>query len=306
MSEAWTDLIWEHDAWMASRQLMHDTRTGRRYLLMDLAEYLSHKPIRTVERRDIDRFLGRDNVGAKRTYNRYLSDMKQFFKWLLREGIIREDPTALIDRLPMKQNKASTRAVRNLKGDLLLAAAYEYGGLRWKLIVSLWLGMGLRRFEVGKMRWPDLDLDKGEMFLVRKRGKEATLPIPPWIIPMFAELKMASTDRMGWVFPGRGKLSHSGHIGNSTMSEGLARILDRAGMARFTPHQLRHTFATDAKQRAKETGAFDLQDIQQFLGHDSLATTEAYLGVDAEDLRPVANYVPDYSRSTPHRKAAQA
>lgn len=148
---------------------------------------------------------------------------------------------------------------------------------RDRLIVDLGRYAGLRVSEIVRLRVEHLDLDAGLIEVHAGKGdKDRNLPLHRSLVE---PLRACIGDRAtGWLFPSpRG----AGHLTSRSVQRMIAASAARAGIARrVTPHKLRHTFATTALRR----GA-NLRQVQELLGHASVATTEIYTHLDVDDLR---------------------
>ena len=220
-----------------------------------------------------------------RSVGRHRSAFRQLFRFLLRDGLIRRDPTPLIEaprfgrRLPEVLTEAQVEALLaapNLQDPL---------GLRDAAMIELMYSAGLRVSELVGL--PMAALHRGEAWLkVRgKGGKERLIPLGPRASDLcvrYVREARAALDpqlRVPALF-----LSRLG--GAMTRQNFWERLRDYAravGMpADVHPHQLRHAFAT----HLLEHGA-DLRAVQAMLGHADIATTEIYTHVTRGRLQAV-------------------
>ena len=215
-----------------------------------------------------------------RTATRRLSCLKQFHRFLAREGIRPDDPTQLLDapQLPQPLPKYLGEA----EVDALLAAAAARAG-RPGLVATAALEMlyatGLRVSELLSLPRRSLSED-AEVLLVRgKGGKERVVPLSEPARRSAAALVAASADTTKWVFPGRDPRHAMTRQGFGLL---LKQVALAAGLdpARVSPHVLRHSFASHMLAR----GA-DLRSLQTLLGHADIATTQIYTHVLAERLQ---------------------
>ncbi|MBW8269704.1 tyrosine recombinase [Caldovatus aquaticus] len=223
---------------------------------------------------------------AARTAARRLSALRQFHRFLVREGVRADDPTELLEgpRAPRSLPKALTEA----EVEALIAGAARLPGARGPLavaVVELLYCSGLRASELialpaGALR-PDADL-----IAVRgKGGRERLVPISrrarEAALAALAARRKPGAKPARWLFPSR---AANGHL----TRQGLALLLKDAALAagldpaRVSPHVLRHSFASHLLGR----GA-DLRSLQVLLGHADIATTQIYTKVLEERLRKV-------------------
>lgn len=270
----------------AERGAAANTIAAYRRDLEDAASVLGPSSFDDAAAADLDRYLsGLSAAGlSPRTTARRLSALRQYFQFLLTEGLREDDPTAGIDgpRLgrPLPKNLTQEQV------DALLDAARAATGPRGRrllAIVELLYATGLRVSELADLPESALRAD-GAMIVRGKGGKERMVPIGR----MAADaLQAYAPDRQGfasgkpspWLFPSSGK---NGRISRRRIGQMLDALAIEAGVdpAKVSPHVLRHAFAT----HLLANGA-DLRSVQELLGHADLSTTEIYTHVLDERLK---------------------
>jgi integrase/recombinase XerD len=189
---------------------------------------------------------------------------------------------------PARRKRKPRRLPRSLPARELAALVAAAPAGRDRLLLRAGLGMGLRVSELTKLEVPDLDLEAGTA-LVRegKGGKDRSVPVPDWLS---AELTRWLGGRTaGPVFPS----PRGGRLSSRTVQRVIKRAAVRASLPgaedvrRYTPHKLRHTFATNCLR----AGA-DIIEVRDLLGHSSVSTTQVYLSSDASRLRDAVNRIP--------------
>jgi integrase/recombinase XerD len=219
--------------------------------------------------------LGAQGLSA-RTAARRLSALRQFFRFLLREGVRPDDPTELLDspRLPASLPKHLTES----EVDSLLAAAQALPG-RPGLVAYAALEMlyatGLRVSELLALTRAALSGDAAVLLIRGKGGRERIVPLSDAARRAAAALPAEGR----WLLPGRDRRRAMTRQGFALL---LKRVALAAGLdpARVSPHVLRHSFASHMLAR----GA-DLRSLQTLLGHADIATTQIYTHVLAERLQ---------------------
>ncbi len=219
---------------------------------------------------------------SARTAARRLSAMRQFHRFLLREGVRADDPTQLLDspKLPAALPKHLTEG----EVDALLAATATLKPAQARLgaaALEILYATGLRVSEMLALPRGALSADR-QMLIVRgKGGRERVVPLSEAARDAAAAL-VAGRDKPGdsrWLFAGRDP-------GQAMTRQGFGLLLKQVALAagldpaRVSPHVLRHSFASHMLAR----GA-DLRSLQMLLGHADIATTQIYTHVLAERLQ---------------------
>jgi integrase/recombinase XerD len=217
---------------------------------------------------------------APRTQARRLASIRQFHKFLLREGVRPENPARLLDG-----PRAGTPLPKNLTEaeveQLLLAAAEAEGhaGLAMRAGLEILYASGLRISELLALPAAALTAD-AEMLLVRgKGGKDRVVPLSEVAREAAQALRKARKTPGKWLFPGRDARRP---LTRQAFFLQLKQVSAKAGLdpARVSPHVLRHSFASHLLGR----GA-DLRSLQILLGHADIATTQIYTHLLAERLQ---------------------
>ena len=290
----------EVEAFCASLRVQrHDSEHTVRAYESDLLDYL-----RWAARHDLDglhiapktlrRYLAEMDRAqyARTTINRRLSALRSFFKWLIVEGVIDENPAALLSG--PKQPRHLPRVLRPSEVVRLLEV---YGptdadgrpreqspaDLRNVAFLELLYASGLRISEAASLRVGAIDFAQRQLKVFGKGSKERIVPVH--------DLALEALRR--YLDEGRPKLANQtsgdalflGARGAALSADSLRKIfkeaLRRAGLDEtLSPHALRHTFATDLLN-----GDADLRAVQEMLGHASLSTTQIYTHVSAERLK---------------------
>jgi integrase/recombinase XerD len=226
---------------------------------------------------------------SARTAARRLSAIRQFHRFLLREGIREDDPTTLLDspRLPSSLPKYLTEA----EVDALLAAAAALKPAQALLATAaleLLYATGLRVSELLALPRNAAAADR-QMLLVRGKGAKERMVLLSAAARAAAAALIAGDGPKPprWLFPGRDAKKPMTRQGFGLL---LKQVALAAGLdpARVSPHVLRHSFASHMLAR----GA-DLRSLQMLLGHADIATTQIYTHVLEDRLRQlVADHHP--------------
>ena len=222
------------------------------------------------------------------TIGNALTAIRSFSRWLIQEGILDHDPTLTVewpqrdDPIVRSLSKEELRqlfvAITEPEG---LDAAQQFIWRRNRRVIYLMLYAGLRISEASALLWRDVYLD--DRVLVVQQGKGGRRRELPIHAALEAELSSVPHRRRAWPVAGTSE--------NQPLSpKSMAHIFERwlAGMGvDMSAHMLRRTFATQLLRHGAT-----LRDIQQLLGHRSLKTTAAYLGVDPQNLEEGLSKLP--------------
>lgn len=227
-----------------------------------------------------------ENV-SNRSLARFLASLSSFQKYLSPHRRYKE----YIFKLPkMKYAAALPDFLSQAEASRLLNPAVPQAGnkgyfyLRDYLIIALLYATGMRREELANIKLGDIDLNTGMMTVIGKGNKirqvpmgETTLDDLKRYLPLRRQLvQTKGTTTRNLV------LNRDGLPLSVRSIDRLVKKFGRAGGLDFTPHTLRHSFAT----HLLENGA-DLMLIKEILGHASLSTTQKYTHVTAEAMKKV-------------------
>ena len=235
-----------------------------------------------------------DEKGEKAaTVNLHLSVLSSYCKFLMKEGLLKNNPVHLVrrpkqeKRLPLfYRDESMAEYFRNHKGIL------EYGEYDAKLryiIISILANTGVRRAELIDLNVGSVDFSRKVLHVHGKGDKMREIPLVPSVcedIRMYldavASLEEAvtgpdapllQTKRGGRLYP---------VLVDKAVKKELGEVSDITG--RKSPHVLRHTLATDLLNDGS-----DLNSIKELLGHSSLAATQVYTHNSIERLQSVYN-----------------
>jgi integrase/recombinase XerD len=217
---------------------------------------------------------------AARTASRRLSALRQFHRFLLREGIRGDDPTTLLDapRLP----RTLPKYLSEQEVEALLDAAGQMPGQRGavaRAALEILYATGLRVSELLALPRRALTGDAAVLLIRGKGGKERIVPLSDSAKEAAAAMVAQQDTEARHLFPGRDPRRA---LTRQAFFLLLKQVALAAGLdpARVSPHVLRHSFASHLLAH----GA-DLRSLQLLLGHADIATTQIYTHVLAERLQ---------------------
>ncbi len=224
---------------------------------------------------------------AATTVKRRTAAIRAFFRFLLREGVIDQDPTLdlVSPRLPRRLPKVlSVEEVAQL---LALPDSKRPEGNRDRAMLEVMYGSGLRVSEVVGLDLGDVDLRAELIRAVGKGNKERLVPMGSHAVRAVRAYLQHGRPHLARMRPTQSLFLN--RRGTRLTRQGCWKLLRqyarRARIAKpLTPHVLRHSFATHLLER----GA-DLRAVQEMLGHASIVTTQVYTHVARERLREIYN-----------------
>jgi integrase/recombinase XerD len=222
---------------------------------------------------------------APATVKRRAAAVRSFYKYLLRENVLADDPTLDLapPKLPVRLPKVLS--VEEIERVLAAPDLASPRGLRDRAMLELLYGSGLRVSEAVGLNLGDVNLSVELVRCVGKGSKERVVPVGSHAVRALRAYQQAARP----VLAGRRTPSalFLNRRGGRLTRQGCWKILRsyarQAGITRaLTPHVLRHSFATHLLER----GA-DLRAVQEMLGHATINTTQIYTHVARDRLRAV-------------------
>ncbi len=220
---------------------------------------------------------------ALRSSARLLSSLRRFYRYLVREGLRQDDPTANIDSPRMDRPLPHTLSEADVETLLAAPDVSQPIGLRDRAMLELLYACGLRVSELVTLTAERINLNQGVVRVLGKGSKERLVPIGDeavgWVSRYLANGRAAllGTRHGDYLFVSRKATTMSRQafwyrIRHYTVQTGIPGPL--------SPHTLRHAFATHLVNH----GA-DLRVVQMLLGHSDLSTTQIYTHVARERLK---------------------
>jgi integrase/recombinase XerD len=235
----------------------------------------------------VDR-LKNEHEYASATVARKVAATKSFFRHLISQGIIREDPSANLDS--PKVRKYLPSSISEAEVERLLKAPIKHDsirGLRDSALLELLYATGMRVSELVALDVSDVDVAECHVRCVSKAGK-----LRERVIPIY---RRAVESLEGYIEQSRPKLARDvsepalflNHRGHRLTRQGLwliiKRYVEEVGIeASVTPHTLRHSFATHLLN-----GGAQVREVQGLLGHANISTTQVYAQINQDKLREI-------------------
>lgn len=265
-------------------------RTRAAYM-HDVARFMEYIQDEGVEVRDVTldslhRFtwLLHDIGISARSIARALSALRSFYRFLLLDGFVGNDPTELLESPRIGHHLPevlSTEEIDRIEAAIDLS---QPEGHRDRAVVEVLYSCGLRVSELCGLKLSDLFLDEGFLRVTGKGDKQRLVPLSP---KAEAELRLWFIDRNAidirpgeedFVFVSARRRKRLSRI---TVFHNVKVYAASAGITKtISPHTFRHSFATHLLE-----GGANLRAIQAMLGHESIATTQIYTHIDRSFLR---------------------
>lgn len=224
---------------------------------------------------------------ATATICRKLTAVRQFYRYLMAEGVLSADPTANVEAPKKTQKLPATLTLEEVERLLNAPDVSELRGLRDRTMLEVLYATGLRVSELVGLRRGDMNLKMGYVRVIGKGNKERIVPLGRLAREWVQRYLDAREDDLPCLFPG----ARRGPLTRMAFWLTIQRLAKRAGILKdISPHTLRHSFATHLLER----GA-DLRAIQEMLGHSTITTTQIYTHVTSDLLREV--YVDAHPRA---------
>jgi len=259
--------------------------------IQKLELYISptHRSLVRVSSSDLQTFLRElGEVGmARASIVRIISGLRGFYKFLLTEKIILNDPTENLDVKSIRRKLPDVLSIADIESILVLPDMTTNKGVRDRALLEFLYATGARASEVTGLRLSQLFLKDGLVKLFGKGSKERVVPIGR----MARDAMDTYLSKVRPLFVRTGKRTDAVFL-NQERGTALSRmsvwnlVKEYATAAKIakhlSPHTFRHSFATHLIE-----GGADLRMVQEMLGHADISTTEIYTHVDRSYLQEV-------------------
>jgi integrase/recombinase XerD len=280
--DRFADSLWLEDG------LAHNTLDSYRRDLRQFADWLSGRRghvLLDAERADVLAYLAHrfERKGKASSAARLLSSLKRFYRFALRENLVKRDPTLNVQA--PKRSRRLPKSLTEADVEALLAAPDSATplGLRDRAMLELLYASGLRVSELVSLSLAQVSTDMGVVRILGKGSKERLVPVGEEALAWMRRYRTEARPRLlvgrsaeALFVTARGQpMTRQGfwHL--------IKRYAARAGISgTISPHTLRHAFATHLLNH----GA-DLRVVQMLLGHADISTTQIYTHVARERLK---------------------
>lgn len=272
------------------RGLSNNTISSYRIDLVHYINFLKNNHIESlskVTRQQIRDFMlfQKDNGLSAGSISRGIVAIKVFHRFLLRERILTQDPTELIESPRLWKRIPDVLSLNEVELLLEIPNLRQTQGIRDKAILELMYATGMRVSEIVNLRLDQINLDVGFLRCLGKGRKERIIPLgKKAILAIQRYLKLTRKKLLKNKATANLFLNRSG---KKISRQSLWKIIKK--YAKLTkikkeirPHTLRHSFATHLLER----GA-DLRIVQELLGHVNISTTQIYTHINKDRLKMI-------------------
>jgi len=221
---------------------------------------------------------------SSRSIARHLSAIKGFYRFLLNEGRIKNNPTVGMKTPKVWRNLPVCLSVAQVTRLLKQPDLSKKAGIRDRAILELLYATGIRISEAAGLTLTSVNLEIGYLRCTGKGNKQRIVPLGGEAVTSVRRYLSESRPHYA---KGSSNSLFVNRLGNGFTRQGLWKLVkkyaSRAGLGqKFSPHTLRHSFATHLLQ-----GGADLRSVQEMLGHASISTTQVYTHVDGAHLKKI-------------------
>jgi integrase/recombinase XerD len=226
--------------------------------------------------------LTQSGLGS-RSIGRHLTTLRNFYGFLLREGLIEHDPTEHLRAPRQWQTIPKFLNLQEIERIIEAPDRSRPRGLRDRAMLELLYATGLRVSELCRVGMSDLNLEFGVVRTTGKGNKQRLVPVGK---PALGAVRDYLQGGRGELLKGRASrylfiTARGGCLTRQAFWKLLAGYGRKAGIFHgLTPHVLRHSFATHLLE-----GGADLRSVQVMLGHADISTTQIYTHVMRSRLR---------------------
>lgn len=248
--------------------------------ISDLTAFFSAvgKDPKDVVPEDIISYFAETTALSKRSQARVLSSLHSFYKWMIMEGEMTDNPSDAIEAPKLGKYLPAVLSVEEV--DRLIAAVDldSAFGKRDRAMLETLYGLGLRVSELVSLRISSIWTEQGFVSVIGKGDKQRLVPLGGMArdaIRDYLEVRGPAADRES------SDILFLNRFGRALTRIAVFKMIKayavKAGISKeISPHTLRHSFAT----HLIENGA-DLRAVQEMLGHESILTTEIYTHIDS-------------------------
>lgn len=248
--------------------------------ISDLTAFFSAvgKEPKDVVPEDIISYFAETTALSKRSQARVLSSLHSFYKWMIMEGEMTDNPSDAIEAPKLGKYLPAVLSVEEVERLIAAVDLDSAFGKRDRAMLETLYGLGLRVSELISLRISSIWTEQGFVSVIGKGDKQRLVPLGGMArdaIRDYLEVRGPAADRES------SDILFLNRFGRALTRIAVFKMIKayavKAGISKeISPHTLRHSFAT----HLIENGA-DLRAVQEMLGHESILTTEIYTHIDS-------------------------
>lgn len=248
--------------------------------ISDLTAFFSAvgKEPKNVVPEDIISYFAETTALSKRSQARVLSSLHSFYKWMIMEGEMTDNPSDAIEAPKLGKYLPAVLSVEEVERLIAAVDLDSAFGKRDRAMLETLYGLGLRVSELISLRISSIWTEQGFVSVIGKGDKQRLVPLGGMArdaIRDYLEVRGPAADRES------SDILFLNRFGRALTRIAVFKMIKayavKAGISKeISPHTLRHSFAT----HLIENGA-DLRAVQEMLGHESILTTEIYTHIDS-------------------------
>lgn len=251
-----------------------DNKQIIRYFEKDIEPFIGNKALPDVNTEDVRKAIWRKKEqGHDAAANQVRMVLKKVLDYAVTKGLIPFNPVLSLPTRHIFKPKARDRYLTPSEVEVFLRATYNSNIRRqFKLQLHLSLITMVRKSELAKAEWKDIDLDKGEWLITQERSKtgaQMVILLPTQAIEMFKELRLLACGSP-YVIPGRSALDKP--FAHNSVNNALKRAMQGQDIPAFTPQDLRRTAATLLSENGWSSDVVD-----KALNHKMQGTRATYI-----------------------------
>lgn len=270
----------------------HSENTVQAYIrdVIKLREFLEisniNKQANQITLKELSAFLKYlgELEASEYTQARIISGIKSFYKFLIEENLIDDDPTQLLEAPKIGRKLPDTLSFQEIETILSHIDLSTPEGARNRAIIEVLYSSGLRVSELTGLQIANLYTDLGFLKVIGKGNKERLVPIGKealkYVTIYMDEIRVhvnIKPDHKHILFLNR----RGAQLTRAMIFTIVKRATEAAGIKKtVSPHTFRHSFATHLIE-----GGANLRAVQDMLGHESILTTEIYTHLDKDFLK---------------------
>lgn len=264
---------------------------------LEIRQYdLAAKDVQATHLQEFIKWINEIGLGAN-SQARIISGVKAFYKFLLVEDIINDNPTKILDSPSLQRKIPEVLGYDEIQAMLATIDLSFDHGVRNRAMLETLYACGLRVSELITLRLSNFYKEVGFIKVIGKNNKERIVPIGEEAIKHIGFYIKGVRNQQKNIHK-----EHANFLFLNRRGKKLSRIMvfnivkEAAAAAEIaknvSPHTFRHSFATHLVE-----GGADLKAVQDMLGHESITTTEIYTHLDNEYLRStIMNFHPRNQR----------